>query len=163
MILIGLGANIDSAFGGPRETLNAALAALAREGVVTLAQSHWYRTAPVPLSSQPWFINAVASVTVHVDAHALLAVLQKIETRFGRVRGEPNAPRAVDLDLLDYCGERVTSPYLILPHPRMHLRRFVLEPLAEVAPQWRHPISSRTARQLLTELGEDQPIERLPW
>jgi 2-amino-4-hydroxy-6-hydroxymethyldihydropteridine diphosphokinase len=163
VILIGLGGNIDSAFGEPRETQNAALAALAREGVVTLARSHWYRSAPVPLSLQPWFINAVASVAASVDAHALLTVMQSIEARFGRVRGEPNAPRPLDLDLLDYRGERVTSPDLILPHPRMHLRRFVLEPLAEVAPQWRHPISNRSARRLLAELGDDQPIERLPW
>ena len=163
LILIGLGANLDSAFGEPRETLSAALAALAREGVATLARSGWYRSAPVPPSSQPWFINAVASVTARADAHELLAVMQNIEVRFGRVRGEPNAPRPIDLDLLDYCGERFTSSDLTLPHPRLHLRRFVLTPLAEVAPHWRHPLSNRTARQLLAELGDNQPVERLPF
>jgi 2-amino-4-hydroxy-6-hydroxymethyldihydropteridine diphosphokinase len=163
VILIGLGANLDSAFGAPRETLNAALRALACERVVTLARSHWYRSAPVPFSHQPWFVNAVASVAADADPHALLTLMQQIETRFGRVRSEPNAPRPLDLDLLDYGGEQVTSPDLILPHPRLHLRRFVLEPLAEVAPQWRHPLSNRSARQLLAELEADQPIERLPW
>jgi 2-amino-4-hydroxy-6-hydroxymethyldihydropteridine diphosphokinase len=69
----------------------------------------------------------------------------------------------LDLDLLDYRGERIDSPDLILPHPRMHHRRFVLEPLAEIAPEWRHPISGLTARQLLAELGEAQPIEKLPF
>jgi 2-amino-4-hydroxy-6-hydroxymethyldihydropteridine diphosphokinase len=163
VILIGLGANLDSAVGEPRETLSAAFAALARHGIVTPARSHWYRSAPVPPSPQPWFINAVASVMAGADAHELLRLMQNIEARFGRVRGERNAPRPLDLDLLDFRGERVSLPDLILPHPRMHLRRFVLEPLAEIAPHWRHPISNRTARQLLAELGEDQPIERLAW
>jgi 2-amino-4-hydroxy-6-hydroxymethyldihydropteridine diphosphokinase len=163
LILIGLGANLASRVGGPRENLTAALAELEVAGVVTLARSSWYRSAPLPPSAQPWFINAVASVSAKFGAHELLMVMQYIESRFGRVRGARNAARVLDLDLLDYCGERIESPDLILPHPRMDQRRFVLEPLAEVVPHWQHPISGLTARQLLARLGEEQLIERLPF
>ena len=163
LILIGLGANLDSpVWGSPRQTLTAALVALEAEGVVTLARSGWYRSAPVPPSEQPWFINAVVSVATPLDARGLLALMQKTEIAFGRVRAERNSARVLDLDLLDYHGQRIQTPELILPHPRMHQRRFVLEPLAELAPQWRHPILSQTAGQLLAALDRQQPIERLP-
>jgi 2-amino-4-hydroxy-6-hydroxymethyldihydropteridine diphosphokinase len=162
LILIGLGGNLDSPrWGPPRDTLTAALAALATAGVSTLARSGWYRSAPVPASEQPWFINAVASITTDLCALPLLALMQKIEIAFGRRRGERNAARVLDLDLLDYRGKRVASSDLILPHPRLHQRRFVVEPLAEIAPHWRHPIFGLTARQLLAAIGEEQSVERL--
>jgi 2-amino-4-hydroxy-6-hydroxymethyldihydropteridine diphosphokinase len=163
LILIGLGANLGSPrWGSPRDTLTAALAALAKEGVGTLARSGWYRSAPLPASAQPWFVNAVASVVTDIYARALLAVMQKIEIEFGRRRGERNAARVLDLDLLDYRGERAEAPNLTLPHPRLHQRRFVLQPLAEIAPLWCHPISGLTARQLLDAIGDEQAVERLP-
>jgi 2-amino-4-hydroxy-6-hydroxymethyldihydropteridine diphosphokinase len=162
-ILIGLGANLASPrWGTPRETLTAALGALESEGVAVGARSGWYRSAPVPPSDQPWYVNAVAAVTTRLAAPDLLGLMQAIETRFGRVRGEPNAARVLDLDLLDYRGDCVRSPDLVLPHPRLHQRRFVLAPLAEVAPQWRHPILGLTAAELLARLDQEQPVERLP-
>jgi 2-amino-4-hydroxy-6-hydroxymethyldihydropteridine diphosphokinase len=162
LILIGLGANLDSlVWGSPRQTLTAALAALEAAGVAALARSGWYRSAPVPPSEQPWFINAVVSVATPLAARDLLALMQKTEIAFGRVRAERNAARVLDLDLLDYRGERIETPELILPHPRMHQRRFVLEPLAELAPQWRHPVLGQTTEQLLAVLDREQPIERL--
>jgi 2-amino-4-hydroxy-6-hydroxymethyldihydropteridine diphosphokinase len=88
-------------------------------------------------------------------------VMQAIETRFGRVRGAPNAARILDLDLLDHRGQVMETPSLVLPHPRLHQRRFVLAPLAEIAPDWRHPLLGMTAGQLLAQLGADQQIERL--
>ena len=162
MILIGLGANLDSPlWGSPCETLTGALGLLEDEGVATLTRSGWYRSAPLPASEQPWFTNAVVSVVARLDPNSLLALMQKLETRFGRARGERNSARVIDLDLLDYQGQRIELVDLILPHPRMHQRRFVLEPLAEIAPQWRHPISGLTARQLLAGLDEEQPVQRL--
>lgn len=162
LILIGLGANLDNPlWGAPRDTLTGALAELAAHGVATLARSGWYRSAPVPPSDQPWFVNAVASVATNLDALLLLALMQKIETSFGRRRGERNAARVLDLDLLDYRGTRVESPELTLPHPRLHQRRFVLEPLVEIAPQWRHPISGLTAHRLLDAIDREQVVERL--
>jgi 2-amino-4-hydroxy-6-hydroxymethyldihydropteridine diphosphokinase len=162
MILIGIGGNLESArFGPPRETLSAALQALKAERVRILTRSGWYRTEPVPSSDQPWFVNAVVSLATELAAKDLLTVLQAKERQFGRVRGEPNAPRTVDLDILDYQGEVMNATSLVLPHPRLHERRFVLMPIAEIAPGWRHPILGLTAAQLLTPLSSEQQIERL--
>jgi 2-amino-4-hydroxy-6-hydroxymethyldihydropteridine diphosphokinase len=163
VILIGIGGNLASArFGPPRQTLANALLALEAEGVEITVRSAWYRTEPVPRSDQPWFVNAVASLATALCAPDLLAVLQAVETRFGRVRKERNAARLLDLDLLDYRGLVTETASLVLPHPRLHRRRFVLVPLAEIAPAWRHPLLGLTAEQLLAGLAAKQPIERLP-
>ena len=145
MILIGIGGNLESAqFGPPCDTLTAALAALEEKRIRLLARSGWYRTEPVPRSDQPWFVNAVVSLATELGAKDLLNELQATERQFGRVRGEPNAPRILDLDILDYQGEVMDTTSLVLPHPRLHERRFVLIPIAEIAPDWRHPILELT-------------------
>jgi 2-amino-4-hydroxy-6-hydroxymethyldihydropteridine diphosphokinase len=162
MILIGIGGNIASPrFGRPHNTLAAALVALEGEGIGVVARSGWYRSEPVPRSNQPWFVNAVASLTTELRARDMLAVMQAIETSFGRVRGAPNAARVLDLDLLDHRSQVMETPSLVLPHPRLHQRRFVLAPLAEIEPDWRHPLFGMTAEQLLAQLGAEQQIERL--
>lgn len=162
MILIGIGGNLDSArFGPPRDTLSAALAALEEKHIRILMRSGWYRTEPVPRSGQPWFVNAVVSLATELGAKDLLMVLQATERQFGRARGESNAPRALDLDILDSRGEVMNATSLVLPHPRLHKRRFVLMPIAEIAPDWRHPILGLTAAQLLAQLSSEQQIERL--
>jgi 2-amino-4-hydroxy-6-hydroxymethyldihydropteridine diphosphokinase len=163
VILIGIGGNLATPrFGPPLDTLTAALVMLEAEGIGIATRSAWYRSEPVPRSDQPWFINAVASLTTGLSARDLLAVLQMIEGQFGRVRGKRNAARVLDLDLLDYHDEVTETTSLVLPHPRLHQRRFVLTPLAEIAPGWRHPLSGFTAEQLLSRLGAEQPVERLP-
>ncbi len=163
LILIGLGGNLASpVYGPPPATFTAALAALGRAGVETVARSAWYRSAPLPPSPQPWYVNAVASVATTLDAPALLALMLDIEARLGRVRGLRNAARVIDLDLLDYRGENWATPALTLPHPRLAERRFVLEPLTELAPQWRHPILGLSAAQLLAALPDRQPVARMP-
>src|SRR5512135_1345665 len=99
MILIGLGANLASPeFGAPPESLEAALALLAERGVRVVARSRWYRSAPVPPSGQPWFVNGVVAVETALEPAALLEVLHAVEARFGRVRRERNAARVLDLD-----------------------------------------------------------------
>lgn len=159
MILLGLGANLPSAVGPPEATLEAALAALERAGVKVVARSRWYRTAPVPASDQPWFVNGVAKVETGLSPSALIALLQRIESEFGRIRGVRDAARSLDLDILDYDGLVEEGPGLILPHPRMHLRAFVLKPLAEVAPDWRHPKLDRPVSALIAALPPDQKAE----
>jgi 2-amino-4-hydroxy-6-hydroxymethyldihydropteridine diphosphokinase len=163
VILIGIGGNLPSArYGPPREALPAALAQLEASGILVVACSSWYRTEPVPASPQPWFVNAVASLETDLNASGLLATLQAVEARFGRIRSKPNAARVLDLDLLDYGGQVTNTTRLVLPHSRLHERRFVLVPLAEIAPNWRHPVLRLTAKQLLSRLVAKEAVERLP-
>ena len=162
-IFIGLGANLaHEHYGSPRQTLEAALAELGRRGVRTLRVSPWYRTAPIPASDQPWYVNAVAEVATDLAADALLAELHAVEAAFGRARTVANAARPIDLDLLDFKGEVATGGpgRATLPHPRMAGRAFVLRPLADLAPDWRHPVTGQPIRELLEALPAGQVIER---
>jgi 2-amino-4-hydroxy-6-hydroxymethyldihydropteridine diphosphokinase len=164
-IYVALGGNLDHpTWGPPRRALEAALAELGRRGVTVRRVSPWYRTAPVPVSDQPWFVNAVAEVETALGADALLAVLHAVEADFGRVRSVPNAARLIDLDLLDYRG--VTTPggagSATLPHPRMAERAFVLLPLADLAPAWRHPATGQPIAALVAALPPGQGIEPMP-
>jgi 2-amino-4-hydroxy-6-hydroxymethyldihydropteridine diphosphokinase len=166
MILIGLGANLaTAAYGPPRRGLEAALALLDAEGIRVVARSRWWLSEPVPPADVPWFVNGVASIETAIGPDALLARLFDLETRFGRVRGARNAPRALDLDLLDYEGERrapSASSVLTLPHPRLEGRAFVLLPLAEVAPYWRHPASGLSVGELVAALPPGAALRPLP-
>lgn len=156
-VLIGLGANLPSQYGDPKASLTAVLPRLAAAGISITARSPWYESEPVPPSDQPWFINAVISGETSETANNLLLKLHKIEETWGRQRGVRNAARPLDLDLLAYGGD-VSLPgqpihgVAVLPHPRMQQRGFVLKPLAAIAPQWRHPVSGRTAAELLAAL-----------
>lgn len=163
MILIALGANLDHPrYGPPRQTLESALAALQRDGIAILARSRWFRSAPVPPSDQPWFVNAVASAETGLSPGELMAKLHEIEAGFGRVRHRANEARVLDLDLLAY-HDRVSAPgeSPVLPHPRLAERAFVVLPLAEVVPDWRHPISRLSAAELASRLGPAQAAEPL--
>jgi 2-amino-4-hydroxy-6-hydroxymethyldihydropteridine diphosphokinase len=163
-IFLGAGANLPhERYGSPRQTLEAALAALGGRGARLLRISPWYRTAPVPASDQPWFVNAVAEVDSALAPDALLAELHAVEAAFGRARTVPNAARPIDLDLLDYRGETAAGGpgQATLPHPRMAGRAFVLRPLADLAPDWRHPVTGQPIAALLRALPPDQPAERI--
>jgi 2-amino-4-hydroxy-6-hydroxymethyldihydropteridine diphosphokinase len=150
-IFIALGANIPSAAGPPDVTLKAALAALGARGVQIRKISSFRQTDAWPNPSDPPFVNAVAEIETDLQPVALLGLLHEVETSFGRKRSAPNAPRSLDLDLIDYRG-RVMQGAVELPHPRMAIRSFVLEPLAEVAPGWRHPVTGQSVEALLAAL-----------
>jgi 2-amino-4-hydroxy-6-hydroxymethyldihydropteridine diphosphokinase len=163
-VFIALGANLEHPIhGAPRRALEAALKELGRRGIAIRRVSPWYRTAPVPASDQPWYVNAVAEIETGLAADALLMCLHEVEDAFGRVRTVPNAARLIDLDLLDFNGEiAVGGPgRAILPHPRMESRAFVLRPLADLAPGWRHPRTGASIQALLAALPADQVFERL--
>lgn len=146
---VGLGSNLDR----PVEQVRAALAALeALDGTALQACSSLYRTLPVGHADQPDFVNAVARIETVFDPYRLLAALLGIEQARGRVRTLPNGPRTLDLDLLLYAGERIDTPVLTVPHPRMHERAFVLLPLVEIAPDVVVPGRGRAA-DLLDRVG----------
>lgn len=151
-ILIALGANMPSRAGLPSQTLHAALAALEAAGVKVLKISSFIETAAWPDPSDPPFTNAVASLHTKLQPVALLELLHGIETDFGRVRSRRNGPRTLDIDLLDYGAVVMNGNGLTLPHPRIAERRFVLQPLEEIAPSWRHPLTGRTAGEMLAAL-----------
>jgi 2-amino-4-hydroxy-6-hydroxymethyldihydropteridine diphosphokinase len=158
-LLIALGSNLPDASG--RSSLDLchwAIQQLAAHPALTLAAtSAWYRTAPVPVSTQPDYINGVVRLTGTVAPAALLTLLHAIETEAGRTRTVPNAARVLDLDLLAVGDQILDTPTLILPHPRLPDRAFVLYPLCDVAPEWRHPALGRTA----TELRDALPPQRI--
>jgi 2-amino-4-hydroxy-6-hydroxymethyldihydropteridine diphosphokinase len=159
MILVGIGSNLAAPqCRSPQQTAAAALARLPAIGITVVRQSRWYESEPVPPSDQPWYVNGVAAVATALDPMALLAALLAVEAEFGRRRGAPNAARTLDLDLLDCDGRQCATERLVLPHPRLHQRRFVLAPLAEIAPAWRHPRLGLTANELLEHLPLGQPI-----
>jgi 2-amino-4-hydroxy-6-hydroxymethyldihydropteridine diphosphokinase len=152
MILIALGANLPSAKGTPKETLRAALASLGARAITVERQSGFYVSEAWPDPSDPPFINAVASVRTTLSPSELLRVLKEVETEFGRTSGPRNSPRPLDLDIIDYDG-RIEHGDPELPHPRMGTRAFVLVPLRDIAPDWRHPVTGQTVGQLIADLG----------
>ena len=142
---IALGANL----GDPAATVNAAFAALDQlPESRLLAKSALYRTAPVGIANQPEFVNAAALIDTTLAPETLLDALLGIEQAFGRVRAERNGPRTLDLDILLYDDLTLATPRLTLPHPRLHLRAFVLQPLADLAPDLAIPGRGRLAAWL---------------
>ncbi|MDX3895967.1 2-amino-4-hydroxy-6-hydroxymethyldihydropteridine diphosphokinase [Pusillimonas sp.] len=151
---VGLGANLGEA----RQSLLQAAGQLAcTEGIGELRLSPLYRTAPIE-SSGPDYVNAVASLRTRLEPHALLDVLQHIEQLHGRERPYRNAPRTLDLDLLLYGAQRIDTPRLAVPHPRMHLRAFVLRPLCDLAPDIK--LKGKSLPELLKACA-DQPLQAL--
>lgn len=175
-ILIGMGANLHTSVGSPARTLAAALGLLAVEGLGLRAVSRFYRSPAFPAGSGPDYVNACAMLTGPNDPEAILAVLHRIEAGLGRQRSARWAARGIDLDLLA-MGEVVspdaatqaqwrhlplaaqmkeTPDRLILPHPRIADRAFVLIPLAEIAPAWRHPATGETVAEMANRLDAGQ-------
>lgn len=161
MILIALGANLASHAGPPAQTLAAALACLEDRNLKIYAVSSFYETAAWPDPSDPPFVNAVAVLDTGLQPDALMGILHDVETAFGRKRSIPNAPRTLDIDLIDYQG-RVEQGPPQLPHPRAAQRVFVLVPLRDVAPDWRHPATGQSLDELLAALPDASAIRRLP-
>ncbi|OUR75676.1 2-amino-4-hydroxy-6-hydroxymethyldihydropteridine diphosphokinase [Alphaproteobacteria bacterium 46_93_T64] len=167
MILIALGANLEHPIhGAPVNSLVAALEILKARGLKICFQSSWYKTAPVPISDQPWFVNAVIAIETDLDADELLELLHSVEAEFGRVREIKWEARVLDLDLISYDAlvteNREQTKGNVIPHPHMGERAFVLAPIIEILPDWRHPINDLTAQQMMTRLDGDQAFEVVP-
>ncbi|WP_119168299.1 2-amino-4-hydroxy-6-hydroxymethyldihydropteridine diphosphokinase [Algihabitans albus] len=164
MIFLALGANLShELYGGPRDVLEEALRQLQGRGIGVLRRSRWYRSPPWPPSDQPWYLNGVAELETTAGPAETLANLHDLEAAFGRRRSVRNEARVLDLDLIDWHGGLLQeSDGPTLPHPRMQDRAFVLLPLAELAPDWRHPVTQRSIGDLIAALpspGSAEPIE----
>jgi 2-amino-4-hydroxy-6-hydroxymethyldihydropteridine diphosphokinase len=147
-LAIALGSNL-----GDRDaSLRAAIDQL-RPTIKSMRTSSFHETAPVGVGDQPMFLNAAVVGETALSAHDVLKTLLDIEARLGRERPYPGAPRTLDLDLILYGGEVIDSPDLVVPHTRFRQRRFVLEPLSEIAADWRDPITGRTISELLLTLS----------
>ena len=147
-VVIALGCNDKGVWSDCVEALEAALARFRAEGIDVLRRSRWWRSAAWPDPDDPPFVNGVVIVRTVLDPHALMATLGRIEDAMGRERRGLNAPRTLDLDLIAHGRLSGDLDGLILPHPRAAERLFVMGPLAEIAPAWRHPVSGRTAAAL---------------
>ena len=147
-VIVALGGNMAGDFGSSEALLEAALAGLAEAGLPILLRSSWWRSAAWPDPNAQEYRNGVVLVEAQLSPQDLIQTLFTIEARFGRARGARNASRTLDLDLIAYGRLVSDDPALTLPHPRAHERLFVMGPLAEITPRWRHPVLGRTAEQL---------------
>ncbi len=153
---LSLGSNL----GDRAANLRAAVAQLDVAGRL-LALSALYETQPVDVPDQPWFLNCVAAIETDKTPRELLKLALQIEAAMGRLRMRDKGPRKIDIDLLLFANLVVDEPGLKIPHPAMHRRRFVLEPLVEIAPEARHPELGKTAQELLAKLPAGQTVRRL--
>jgi 2-amino-4-hydroxy-6-hydroxymethyldihydropteridine diphosphokinase len=151
---LSLGSNL----GDRQKHLDDAIAALAPAGVRVQRVSSMYETEPVDYLDQPWFLNCVVQAQTELDAEALLRALRNIETLMGRTTAIPKGPRVIDLDILLYGDQTIRTPELQVPHPRMLQRRFVLAPLAEIAPNLRHPSWDANASELLARTPDASQV-----
>ncbi len=161
-IYVALGANLPSHSGPPEKTIEAALNALSESYIRVESVSGFYNTPAWPDPSDPPYVNAVSKIVTLLPPSELLAVLQRIENQFGRKRSTRNAPRTLDLDIVDYDGRIEVGPP-VLPHPRVADRAFVLIPLADIAPMWRHPATGKPVSDLIAGLphGDCAAVVRL--
>jgi len=155
-VYLSLGSNL----GDRQANLREAIARVAELGDVTSVSS-CYETEPVDFVAQPWFLNCAVALSTDKMPRQFLGALQKIEQEMGRKRTQPKGPRVIDLDILLFGSAVVDTPQLTIPHAAMHERRFVLEPLAEIAPEVRHPVFKRTVRELRDALPPGQQVRKL--
>ncbi|HCM84099.1 MAG TPA: 2-amino-4-hydroxy-6-hydroxymethyldihydropteridine diphosphokinase [Alphaproteobacteria bacterium] len=162
MKLVALGSNLPSSLGSPAENVRKAVKLLAANDFKIIARGDLYETAPVPVSDQPNFINTVIQIDFSGTPERALEICLNVEREMGRVRGQRNEARIIDIDLIAW-DNKVMSGNLILPHPRLHERAFVLYPLCDIAPEWVHPLMQRNAAELKVALppaGIEEAIEQ---
>jgi 2-amino-4-hydroxy-6-hydroxymethyldihydropteridine diphosphokinase len=151
-IFLGLGSNIGDRLANLSDAFS---------NFSVLQRSSIYETEPVGFLNQPWFLNAVINIDTPLSPHALLEFCQSLEKRLGRKRDIPKGPRTIDIDLLFYENRIVSGPKLVIPHPEIAHRRFVLEPLNEIASDFVHPVLNKTITELLRDCIDDSTVGKL--
>ena len=149
-VVLALGGNLAGDYPSLEALLEAALSSFPRAGLRVVRRSGWWRSAAWPDPRQPAYLNGIAIVETTLSPREVLAAIHALEGQFGRKRGLANAPRTLDIDLIAYGRRVIDEPGLTLPHPRAAERRFVMGPLAEIAPDWAHPTRGETAASLAT-------------
>ena len=162
MIYIGIGSNLNGKNNEtPLQNCKKALVELKKE-VNICKISSWYKSEPIPVSNQPWFINGVIEISTNKSSLDLLEFILSIEEVSGRERKKKNEARILDLDIIDYKKKILyIKNKLIIPHPRMHERSFVLQPLSELNPKWMHPIKKKGIKELIRNLNDKQKILKI--
>lgn len=166
MILVAIGANLSFENRTPEQTLRAAIERLQKaQGLEIEETSRFYKTAPVPAGDQPDFINGMIRLETDCVPHDLMRLLLETEKEFGRSRREKWGARTLDLDLIDFNGSKidevVDGTNLVLPHPRLHERLFVLAPLRDLAPNWVHPETGQSIDEMIDGIEGEQAVESL--
>jgi len=156
IVYLSLGSNLDDR-GANLRTAIAQLSGLGH----TVAVSSFYETEPVEMTAQPWFLNCAVKLDTEKMPRQLIAGILAIEQGMGRQRKQKKGPRVIDIDILLFGSSIIEIPPLTVPHAKMHERRFVLEPLAEIAPEARHPVFRRTVRELRDALPPGQTVKKL--
>ena len=159
--IIAVGSNINSPEGfNPIENCKKAINELSKFNIKIIHKSSWYLSEPIPKSSKPKYYNSVILCNSNHNVNKVLKITRIVERKFGRVRVFKNMPRCIDLDIISFNGNVKNSLLLTIPHPRMHLRKFVLLPLCEIDPHWLHPLLKKNVKFFLDKV-KCQKIKKL--
>ena len=159
MIYLNIGSNLPSEEGGRENNIIKAISYLKKLNLNLIEISSFYQTPSYPNNSEPKFINLCVKLESNLKANELLNEIKKIEKKLGRIRIKKNEPRTCDIDIIDFNGEIIKNDELIVPHPRLHLRNFVIYPLKEIEPNWLHPIFNKNIDSFFQELDKNSHNE----
>ena len=159
MIHLNIGSNLDSKYGSKFDNISLAIYLLINSKIKVKRISNFYETPSYPNNNFPKFLNVGLIIDYNNDYLNLLKIIKKIEKKIGRIRTKKNDPRVIDIDIIDFRNEIKKTNELILPHPRCHLRNFVLYPILQIDPNWSHPILKKNAQYLINNLGQKSRIE----
>ena len=159
MIHLNIGSNLKSTFGSRFDNISIAINLLLDSKVSIKKISNYYETPSYPNKNFPFFLNVGILVRFKKDFNELLKIINLIEKKIGRIRSRKNDPRVLDIDIIDFNGLAINSKHLILPHPKSHLRNFVLYPILEIDPNWSHPVFKKNVQFFINKLSQKSRIE----